>query len=53
LKTPKQRAEERRQQKLDAIQEQIEDGTLTVRKMTARERAEHPPQERPANRRRR
>jgi hypothetical protein len=53
VKTPAQRAEERRQEKLAAIEEQIEAGTLKVRRMTKRERAEHPPQPRPANRRRR
>jgi hypothetical protein len=53
MTTPKERAEERRQEKLVALQEQIEDGTLTVRKMTKEERAKHPPRPRPANSRRR
>jgi hypothetical protein len=53
MKTPKQREDERRQEKLAALQQQIEDGTLTVRKMTARERAEHPPRPRPEGKRRR
>ena len=53
MKTPKQRAEERRQEKLAAIEEQVKEGTLTIRKMTARERKQHPPRERPANARRR
>ena len=35
------------QEKLAALQEQIEAGTLKVRKMTAKERAKHPPRERP------
>ena len=47
MKTPRQRADERRQEKLDAVQEQIAAGTLTVRRMTAAERAAHPPQPRP------
>lgn len=47
MKSPRERAEERRQVKLEAIQEQISDGTLTVRTMTAAERAEHPPRPRP------
>jgi hypothetical protein len=47
MKTPKQREAERRQAKLDAVQEMIAAGTLTVRKMTAKERAAHPPQPRP------
>jgi hypothetical protein len=53
VKTQKERADERRQEKLDSIQEQIDRGTLTVRKMTAKERKENPPRERPADRRRR
>jgi hypothetical protein len=40
MKTTRQRAEERRQQKLAAVQEQIDAGTLTIRRMTAKERAE-------------
>ena len=47
MKTPWQRDAERRQEKLAAVREQIKDGTLTVRKMTAKERAEHPPRPRP------
>jgi hypothetical protein len=47
MKTPRQRAEERRQEKLAVVREQIEAGTLTVRKMTAEERAAHPPRPRP------
>jgi hypothetical protein len=47
MKTTRERAEERRQQKLADVQQQIDDGTLTVRKMTPQERAEHPPRPRP------
>ena len=47
MKTPRERADERRQEKLVAVQEQIDAGTMTVRKMTAKERAAHPPQPRP------
>jgi hypothetical protein len=47
VKTQKERADEKRQAKLDLMQEQIEAGTLKVRKMTAKERAAHPPRERP------
>ena len=43
MKRPKERDEERRNQKLAAIQEQIDQGTLTVRKMTAKERKQNPP----------
>ena len=47
MKTPRQREAERRQEKLAAVREQIADGTLTVRKMTAAEREAHPPRPRP------
>jgi hypothetical protein len=47
MKTQRERAEERRAEKLVAMQERIDDGTLVVRTMTARERAENPPQPRP------
>jgi hypothetical protein len=47
VKTPRQRAEDRRQEKLAAVQKQIAAGTLTVRRMTAKERAAHPPRPRP------
>ena len=38
MKTQKERSEERRQEKLAAMQDQIEQGTLKVRKMTPEER---------------
>jgi hypothetical protein len=53
MKTTRERSEERRQVKLAAVQEQIAAGTLTVRKMTAKERAAHPPQPRPERGKRR
>ena len=37
-----QRQEEKRQEKLDLIDQQIKEGTLVIRKMTAAERAEYP-----------
>ena len=43
MKTQKERSEERRREKLAAMQEQIEQGTLKVRKMTPEERAALPP----------
>jgi hypothetical protein len=43
VKTQKERSEERRQEKLAAMQDQIEQGTLTVRKMTKEERKAFPP----------
>ena len=46
-KTPRERADEKRQAKLDLIQQQIKDGTLTVRKMTPEEKKESESRERP------
>jgi hypothetical protein len=43
VKTPKDRAEERRREKLDAIRQQVDSGELTVRKMTKKERDANPP----------
>jgi hypothetical protein len=51
VKTQKERSEERRREKLAAMQDQIEQGTLKVRKMTQEERAALPP--RPATPKRR
>jgi hypothetical protein len=39
MKTPKQRADERREEKLREVARQIEDGSLVVRWMTPKERA--------------
>jgi hypothetical protein len=46
MKTQRERAEERRKAKLDAVQEQVDSGSLTIRKMTAAERKENPPKPR-------
>jgi hypothetical protein len=40
-KSTRQRADERRQEKLREVQRQIDDGTLVVRKMSRREQAAH------------
>ena len=47
MKTQRERAEERRADRLAAVQEEIEAGTLVIRRMTAEERAQYPPQPRP------
>jgi hypothetical protein len=49
MKTLWERQEERRAEKLADIREQIAQGTLRVRQMTAKERADNPP--RPESRR--
>jgi hypothetical protein len=50
--TQKERAEARRREKLAQVQDQVEDGSLTIRKMTPKERADHPPRPRPERGRR-
>jgi hypothetical protein len=42
LKSVHERQEEKRQEKLAEIQEQVEAGTLVIRKMTAEERKKYP-----------
>ncbi len=46
MKTPKERAEERRQEKLADIKEQVDKGELSIRQMTPAERKANPPKER-------
>jgi hypothetical protein len=41
--TQKERDAAKREEKLALVQEQVEKGTLKIRKMTAKERAAHPP----------
>jgi hypothetical protein len=43
VKDPKQRAEEKRQEKLEQIEEQVRDGTLVIRQMTDAERERNLP----------
>jgi anti-sigma28 factor (negative regulator of flagellin synthesis) len=47
MKTVHERAEEQRQAKLAQMRQQIEAGTLVVRKMTAEERAKYPAKPQP------
>ena len=47
MKTQKERADDKRKEKLEQMQEQLDAGTLKVSKMTAKERAANPPRERP------
>jgi hypothetical protein len=47
MKSQTERAAERRAARLLEVQEQIDAGTLVIRRMTAKERAEHPPRPRP------
>jgi hypothetical protein len=43
MKTPQERAEEKRRQKLEEMQEQIRSGSLVVREMTPEERERNKP----------
>ena len=42
MPTPRERAEEKRRQKLEDVERQKESGELTVRKMTDEEREKYP-----------
>jgi hypothetical protein len=43
MKTSRERAEEKRQEKLELVQEQVTSGSLVIRKMTEEERRRYPP----------
>jgi hypothetical protein len=43
MKTTRERAEEKRQEKLDLVREQVESGSLVIRRMTEEERERYPP----------
>jgi hypothetical protein len=45
-RAPRERAEQKRREKLALIREQVDSGQLTIRQMTAAERAKNPPQPR-------
>jgi hypothetical protein len=48
MSTQRERAEEKRKEKLKAVEEQVAEGSLTIRQMTPEERAKYPKRERPA-----
>ena len=50
-KTQKDRADEKRREKLAVIREQVKEGSLKIRKMTPAERKAHPPRPRGAKKR--
>jgi hypothetical protein len=55
VKRTRERAEEKRAEKLAQVREQVESGSLVIRKMTAEERRRYPPvapQSKPTGRRR-
>jgi hypothetical protein len=53
VKTTRERAEEKRQEKLDLVRQQQESGSLVIRKMTEDERRRYPPRPQPPRRGRR
>jgi anti-sigma28 factor (negative regulator of flagellin synthesis) len=53
MSTPQERAEQKRQEKLEEIREQVDSGELKIRQMTPAERKKHPPRPRPEKRGRR
>jgi len=51
VKTQKDRADEKRREKLAVIREQVKEGSLKIRKMTPAERKAHPPRPRTGKKR--
>jgi hypothetical protein len=51
MSTQRERAEEQRKQKIEALEQQVKDGSLTIRKMTDEERERFPRREPPPPRR--
>ena len=43
MKTVRERAEEKRAEKLERVREQVESGSLVIRQMTDEERRRYPP----------
>lgn len=50
MKTARERAEEKREEKLDQMREQVESGSLVIRQMTDEERRRYPPRPAPPKR---
>lgn len=50
-KTGRERAEEKREAKLDLVREQVDSGSLVIRPMTAEERRRYPPRPAPTKKR--
>jgi hypothetical protein len=47
MSSQRERAEEKRKEKLKAVEEQVAEGSLTIRQMTPEERAKYPKRGRP------
>ena len=52
MSTPRERADKQREAKLEAVQQQVEEGSLTIRQMTPEERKKYPKPENPRPQRR-
>jgi hypothetical protein len=50
MKTTRERAEEKRAEKLELVREQVQTGSLVIRKMTDEERRRYPPRPAPPKR---
>jgi anti-sigma28 factor (negative regulator of flagellin synthesis) len=50
MSSQQDRAEQKRQEKLEQIREQVDSGQLKIRKMTPAERKKNPPRPRPEKR---
>jgi hypothetical protein len=50
MKSARERAEEKREEKLDLVREQVQSGSLKIRQMTDEERRRYPPRPAPAKR---
>jgi hypothetical protein len=53
VKSTRERAEEKRQAKLDLVRQQVQSGSLVIRPMTEEERRRYPPRPAPPKRPRR
>jgi hypothetical protein len=51
MKSARERAEEKREEKLELVREQVENGSLVIRQMTDEERLQYPPRPEPPKRR--
>lgn len=47
MKTARERAEEKRQEKLEGVRDQVANGSLVIRQMTDEERQKYPPRPAP------
>jgi hypothetical protein len=50
MKSARERAEEKREAKLDLVREQVQSGSLKIRQMTDEERRRYPPRPAPTKR---